>query len=202
MHLMRLQPIIVPGWKGSGPAHWQSLWETRLPRAVRVQQANWDLPVLQDWVKTVAHAITSASRPPLLIAHSLGCITVAHLPMAIRQQVAGALLVAPADVERPGAPPVLQDFAPVPRLPLHFPSIVVASTDDPYCRPDRAREFAADWGSDIVELPDAGHINDVSNLGHWPQGLRLLATLRRRAGWRVPVAADRITAMPAPSRHS
>src|SRR5690606_12700306 len=111
---MRLQPLIVPGWKGSGPLHWQSQWQARLPRATRVQQDDWEAPTRAAWVAALGVAIESALRPPLLIAHSLGCITVAHLPLPIQQHVAGALLVAPADVERDGCPPALQDFAPVP----------------------------------------------------------------------------------------
>lgn len=197
---MRLQPLIVPGWKGSGPLHWQSRWQARLPRATRVEQDDWEAPTRAAWVAALAAAIENASRPPLLIAHSLGCVTVAHLPLAIRQHIAGALLVAPADVERDGAPAVLRDFTPVPTVPLPFPSIVVASTDDPYCSPTRAQAFAKNWGSELVMVPDAGHLNDASGLGDWPEGLRLLTSLRRRACWRVPVATTRIAAMP-PVRH-
>ncbi len=194
---MRLQPLIVPGWNGSGPDHWQSRWEATLPRAQRVEQDDWVSPQRDAWVARLAQAIDAAPRPPLLIAHSLGCITVAHLPLAVRQKVAGALLVAPADVERPGAPPHLASFAPVPRHGLGIPSIVVASTNDRYCALARAQAFAADWGSDVVVLTDAGHINAESGLADWPQGQRLLASLRRRCRWRIPVApTDRIAAMP------
>src|SRR5690606_28116530 len=115
---MRLQPLIVPGWKGSGPIHWQSQWQARLPRATRVQQDDWEAPTRAAWVAALAAAIENAQRPPLLIAHSLGCIAVAHLPSPVRQHVAGALLVAPADVERGDCPPALRDFAPVPATPL------------------------------------------------------------------------------------
>ena len=31
--------LIVPGWRDSGPGHWQSLWADALPGAVRVVQA-------------------------------------------------------------------------------------------------------------------------------------------------------------------
>lgn len=197
---MRLQPLIVPGWNGSGPEHWQSRWEATLPRAQRVEQTDWRAPERSAWTLRLAQAIDASVRPPLLIAHSLGCITVAHLPFPVRQKVAAALLVAPADVERAGAPAHLSTFAPVPRAGLGFPSIVVASTNDPYCSIARAQAFAADWGSDLVVLEDAGHINADSGLGDWPQGQRLLASLRRRCRWRIPVApTDRIAAMPAPA---
>ena len=73
-------------------------------------------------------------------------------------------------------------FAPVPRERLPFPSMLLASADDPYCRPERARHFAAAWGSELVEVGPAGHINAESGHGPWPDGVlrfgRFLAGLR------------------------
>lgn len=201
---MRLQPLIVPGWNNSGAGHWQSLWEACLPRAVRVQQSDWASPDLHAWTATLAAAIEAAQRPPLLIAHSLGCITTCHLPLRVREKVAGALLVAPADVERANAPARLRSFCPVPMQTLPFQSVVVASTNDPYCSLDRAREFAEAWGSRFEQLDDAGHINAESGYGEWPQGLKLLAALRRRSHWRIPVAPCRTPPLPpsqAPGHH-
>ncbi|MEI2414614.1 alpha/beta hydrolase [Orrella sp. JC864] len=193
---MRFQPIIVPGWRNSGPDHWQSLWMDRLPNAVRVQQHDWEQPDPVRWTAGVAQAVDAASCPALLIAHSLGCLAVARLPVALRHRVAGALLVAPADVERTDAPAALRGFAPVPDQPLGFQSVVVASDDDPCCRLERARVFAHDWGSRLVVLQQAGHINAESGHGSWPEGLKLLAALRRRAVWRVSPPGPRIPPVP------
>ena len=66
----------------------------------------------------------------------------------------------------------------MPLEPLRFPSIVVASDDDPYATADRARHFAARWGSELVMLSGAGHINSASGLGRWPAGRALLERLR------------------------
>src|SRR5690606_8022328 len=109
---MRLQPLIVPGWKDSGPEHWQTHWQHHLPRAQRVQQQSWTEPERDLWVQAVSKAIEASTQPVLLIAHSLGCITVAHLSAAHRHKVVAALLVAPADIERPDAPEVFKSFAP------------------------------------------------------------------------------------------
>ncbi|CAB3721035.1 hypothetical protein LMG3458_03959 [Achromobacter deleyi] len=192
MAAMRLQPIIVPGWKNSGPEHWQSRWAALLPHAARVQQRDWENPVSAEWISTLAAQVDSARSPVLLIAHSLGCLISAALPVPLRAKVAGALLVAPADVERPDAPDCLRGFAPVPRQSLPFQSVVVASDNDPYCRLERARRFAEDWGSRVVVVPGAGHLNADSGLGDWPQGLKLFGALRRRASWRVSPPPERI----------
>ncbi|KGD86976.1 alpha/beta hydrolase [Achromobacter sp. RTa] len=193
---MRLQPIIVPGWKNSGPQHWQSRWAALLPHARRVEQCDWEHPAPAEWLAALAAEVNQARSPVLLIAHSLGCVISASLPVPLRAKVAGALLVAPADVERTDAPVCLRGFAPMPRQPLPYQSVVVASDNDPYCRLERARAFAGDWGSRIVILPDAGHINADSGLGDWPQGLKLLGALRRRATWRIPTPAKRIPPIP------
>ncbi len=193
---MRLQPIIVPGWKNSGPDHWQSRWQAMLPNARRIEQHDWENPSSTDWVARLAADVDEARSPVLLIAHSLGCLISAALPVPLRAKVAGALLVAPADVERPDVPECLRGFAPIARHPLPFQSVVVASDDDPYCALERARAFAADWGSRIVVLSGAGHINADSGLADWPQGLKLLGALRRRASWRIPTPAKRIPPIP------
>lgn len=193
---MRLQPIIIPGWKDSGPGHWQTLWADSLPHARRLSQRDWQNPERAEWVAALSAAVDEAVSPVLLIAHSLGCLVAASLPVALRARVAGALLVAPADVEQAGMPACLRDFAPVPRQPLPFQSVVVASDNDPYCELARARAFAQDWGSRFVTLHGAGHINADSGLGNWPPGLKLLGALRRRAVWRVSPPAQRIPPVP------
>jgi predicted alpha/beta hydrolase family esterase len=109
--------IIVPGWRDSGPGHWQSLWADQLPGAVRV---------------------------------------------------------APADPERRG---ILADFAPVPCQPLPYRSIMVASSNDPFCPVRTAGAYARAWGSEFVRLQNAGHINIESGFGAWPLGLALLQSL-------------------------
>ncbi len=98
--------------------------------------------------------------------------------------VSAALLVAPADIEQPDSNPDLRNFAPIPLAPLPFPSLVVASDNDPYCEVARAREFARSWGSEFVNIGHAGHINTDAGFGEWPEGESLL---RRLAGASLPV---------------
>ena len=166
--------VIVPGWKGSGPGHWQSLWAQSVPGAVRVEQDDWQAPNKRAWVQRLADTILAQPEPVVIAAHSLGCITTVHLPAEAAHHIAGALLVAPADPERRG---VLADFAPVPCQRLPFRSVLVASDNDPYCPVRLAGAYARAWGSDFVRLPHAGHINIESGHGDWPLGLALLRSL-------------------------
>lgn len=176
--------IIVPGWRDSGPGHWQSLWAEQLRGAVRVQQDDWIAPSRQAWVDSLARQILQADAPVVIAAHSLGCMATVHLPLEAAQRIQGALLVAPADPERRG---VLADFAPVPYQALPYRSIIVASNNDPYCPVRTAGAYARAWGSEFVRLQNAGHINIESGFGAWPLGLALLQSLVGE-GWVAPVA--------------
>jgi predicted alpha/beta hydrolase family esterase len=175
--------VIVPGLGGSEPGHWQSHWQGVLG-ARRIAVASWDRPSRADWIRGLAAA---AEVAPIVIAHSLGCLAVAHAAAA-GVRFAAALLVAPVDVTRLS---VLADFAPVPRGLLPFISIVVASDDDVLARHDHAVELARGWGSRMVTLEGAGHINAASGHDEWIEGIQLVGELthalaRKRITERIP----------------
>ncbi|VXC04650.1 Alpha/beta hydrolase [Pseudomonas sp. 8Z] len=176
--------LILPGWQGSPEEHWQSHWQRSLPNSVRVEQGDWNTPRRQDWVAALNAAVAADPRPAILIAHSLGCITVAHwaqrAPVELLRRVQGALLVAPADVERAGCPAPLQNFAPIATGLLPFPSQLVGSDDDAAASAARAIELARQWGSDAVILKGAGHINVKSGHHYWEQGFAYLYRLQQR----------------------
>lgn len=173
--------LIVPGWSSSGPDHWQSRWEHALKTARRVEQDNWIAPDREAWVGRIIETVVQSSRPVVLVAHSLGVAAVAHMAQRIPKGfLSGAFLVAPADVDNADAWPATEGlhlnpgasgFAPLPLDPLPFPSVMIASSNDPYCGLDRARALAEAWGSTLVEAGDAGHINGASGHGPWPEGV-------------------------------
>lgn len=176
--------LIVPGWQGSADDHWQSHWQRSLPNSARVEQLDWLTPRREDWVAALEREIAADSRPVILIAHSLGCVTVAHwaaqAPVASLRRVQGALLVAPADVQRPNCPEALRNFAPIPRHPLPFPSQLVGSDNDSAASAARSIELAREWGSEAAILSGAGHINVKSGHLRWEQGFAYLFRLQSR----------------------
>ena len=178
--------IIVPGWRDSGPGHWQTLWAERVVGAVRVQQDDWVSPSREAWVDSIARTVLAQTGPVVIAAHSLGCIATAHLPVEVQARVQGALLVAPADPERRGA---LADFAPVPFHKLPYRSVLVASSNDPFCPVRLAGAYARAWGSEFVRVQDGGHLNVESGHGHWPLGLALLQSLLGEGGLTLAPAA-------------
>ena len=170
--------LILPGWQNSGPAHWQSRWETA-HGYTRVQQHDWERPLRGDWLMQLEEAVLRCDEPAVLVAHSLGCIQVAAWAAHSKntQRVKAALLVAPGDVERDDMRPLLPSWSPIVRQALPFRSTLVASRNDPYCSYEKAASLAHDWGATLVDLGPAGHINADSGMGDWPQGQALLHEL-------------------------
>ncbi|MDD0813924.1 alpha/beta fold hydrolase [Curvibacter sp. HBC28] len=170
--------LILPGWQNSGPGHWQTVWEERLGYH-RVQQHDWQRPLRGDWNIQLEEAVLARPGPVLLVAHSLGCVLVAAWAAHSRntQRVAGALLVAPPDLEREDLQPLLPSWTPIERRPLPFPSTLVASSNDPYAAESHAQALARAWGSQYVPAGPGGHLNAESKLGDWPAGQALLRAL-------------------------
>jgi len=182
MGINQIHYLIVPGWHGSEEEHWQSHWERSLPNAQRVQQKDWVNPDLTDWVDALDQLIRHTPGQVILVGHSLGCVTIAHWAQRSRTaqtgKVAGALLVAPADVERANCPDALTGFAPIPMQSLPFPSVLVGSSNDSAATAERAHALGRAWGSKVTILANAGHINVKSGHGAWQSGYRYLYQLQ------------------------
>ena len=182
--------LILPGWHNSGPDHWQSLWQT-IHGFTRVEQHDWQRPLRGDWISRLEDVLLSATHhsgddndpdttgTAVLVAHSLGCIHVAAWASISRNThcVKAALLVAPPDVEREDTRQMLPSWSPVPLQRLPFPTVVMASSNDPFCDLPRARAFAQAWASDFVNVGPHGHLNAASGLGDWPGAYHQLQQL-------------------------
>ncbi|MHB1198524.1 MAG: RBBP9/YdeN family alpha/beta hydrolase [Polaromonas sp.] len=184
--------LILPGWQGSGPGHWQSRWE-RAHGYPRVEQHDWLRPLRGDWIARLEDVLLACdierNGPAVLVAHSLGCVLVAAWAAHSRNthRVKGALLVAPPDVERDDLRQTLNSWAPIPVQPLPFKTVLFASSDDPFCAPERALLFAAAWGAEPMDAGPRGHLNAESGLGDWPQAHQQLLRLMRLAPAAAPL---------------
>lgn len=186
--------LVLPGYTNAGPEHWMTHWQRECPLLERVQQDDWDHPVCSSWVERLDEAISAsvaasdtasgdaAGGDVVLIAHSLGCATIAHWARTNGSRVRAAFLVAPADVERSDFPREIVGFSPMPLDRLPFPSLVVASEDDRFATIERARHFATHWGSRFVSVGRKGHIDSTSGVGRWEDGLELLRGLLSSVG--------------------
>lgn len=178
-----LDVFVLPGWNGSGPFHWQTLWQRQYPGWHRVEQEDWARPEPSEWIDAISRCVRSARRPIVLIAHSLACIAVSRWADAdprLADSIEGALLVAPADVEDPRrCPVILRKFGPIARARLPFRSVLIGSENDPYMSLAKSSDLASGWGSSFINAGRVGHINCDSGHGAWPQGESYFADLIR-----------------------
>ncbi len=180
---IRTEPVrvlMVPGLHDSGPGHWQTHLQHGLRGAVRVQQDDWSAPVLERWVQRIDQTLAREKPGPwVAVAHSFGCLALvrwlqtAQLRGERRDGAAGkgvhaALLVAPADPLKFGVVEAL------PCEPLRISSTLVASRSDPWMGFGSAVTWSRAWGSRLVDMGDAGHINVASGHGPWPLAKQLV----------------------------
>lgn len=183
--------LIVPGFNGSGPAHWQSWLEQQVPTSTRVDGIAWDQPVLAQWAGRVRDVLAKAEQPVWIIAHSFGSLASVVAAADRPEQVAQLILVAPADPARfdcMGLRPENTGFDnrftldhALPKRKLQVRGLVVASRNDPWLHYDKAALLAKQWGLGLHDAGEAGHINADSGFGPWPELLKLLARRRARA---------------------
>jgi predicted alpha/beta hydrolase family esterase len=170
--------LLVPGIGNSGLTHWQTLWQADHRDVGRVMQRDWDHPACDEWVEVLDKAVGQAAEPPILVAHSLGCLAVAHWAALSDRSCHAVLLVAVPDPSGPAFPPGATGFMPVPAALRRYRVTVVSSSDDPYATARYTEECAAAWGAEHVCLGRRGHINADSGLGDWPDGWAIVN------GWR------------------
>jgi uncharacterized protein len=176
------QVLVLPGYMNSGAGHWQTLWEASSDAFTRVAMPDWDHPVRDAWCRMLDAAVAAANGPVVFAAHSLGCLTTAFWAAGYASaehlaKVKGALLVAVPDPDGPGFPADISGYRPVPQMRLPFPTVVVASSNDPYGGVPFSQRCAQAWGSEWIGVGALGHINAESGLGEWEEGRRRLAQL-------------------------
>ncbi len=173
--------LIIPGYEGAGPVHWQTRMAGKLSTARIVDQPDWLHSSLGVAVDQIVRAVGQAQRPVVFVAHSLGNILVAQTVPALAgagliDRVKGAYLVAvPTARALSVLAAVDPAFADIPRDPLPFPSVLVASSNDPYASLEDAADISAAWGSKLIEAGEQGHINTASGHGPWPEGMMSFA---------------------------
>ncbi len=168
--------LVLPGWHNSGLDNWQSHWEQSFRGMRRVIQDDWDRPDYDQWAQRLSDRIAQCDRPVILVAHSLGTsLATRWAQEGHTGKVVGAFLVAPTDRDSEAAlaNSAITGFAPMNLKSLPFPSMVIASSNDPHVSPERARQFAEAWGSHYINVGPLGHIGASEKLGLWPEGVAL-----------------------------
>ncbi len=169
--------LVIPGLGGSGLDHWQSRWEAKIPAVRRVDQADWEKPGLAAWRDRIVEEVERAVRPIILVAHGLGVLAaVFAAPFLAKREISGKVkggfLVAPPSVKSLAGLEALDPaFRTVPGELLSFPSLLIASRNDPFASFAESEALAQALGAELIDAGFSGHINSESGHGPWPEGL-------------------------------
>lgn len=164
--------LILPGLGGGTEGHWYARWRAGLRTAEAVDLDDWSHPAREDYGSAIAAAVAAAARPVVLVGHGYGALAAVHAARGMPEgKVRGAFLAAIPDVDAPGLHAVAETYRPLPREPLPFPSLVLASRTDPHCGFDVAADLAGAWGSRLVDVRESGSVDPESGHGPWPEGL-------------------------------
>jgi uncharacterized protein len=170
--------LLVPGINNSGPVHWQSIWEASHAKIQRVMQRDWDHPDCEEWAEALDAAVRLVNEPPIIVAHSLGCLVVARWAARSKQAVHAVLLVAVPDPDGSAFPREATGFSPVTNELLGKRITIISSTDDPYSNPAYTLQRVAQWNAEHISLASCGHINAASGLGDWAEGWSIVERWR------------------------
>ncbi|MGE8558930.1 MAG: alpha/beta hydrolase [Acinetobacter sp.] len=172
-----IHTVIVPGVGGSEAAHWQSWLQRQLMSCSRVQQQDWNTPVLQNWIAEFVNTVAPIQGNIQIVAHSFGCLTtVAALAQhpELNQKIKNLILVAPANPARFGeagfARESRQDYQQYfHQLKILVPTSLLISENDPWLNFEDALQLAQAWKLNPINLGQVGHINVASGFGPFPE---------------------------------
>lgn len=191
--------LILPGLNGSPQTHWQRHWARDHADSRVVEQHDWACPVREHWLAALEQQVEMVGRDVWLVGHSLGCVLAARFAESrLAARIRGALLVAPCDLAATEIlHPCVVKFGAMPDKRLPFPSLVVGSLNDPYMPIDRLRRIAGAWGSGLVDIGAAGHINVASGFGRWTAGYDFLEVLKDRTALAETRGRPRVPGRPS-----
>ena len=172
-----IHTVIVPGVGGSEHDHWQSWLQRQLKSCSRVQQQDWNKPVLHEWIEQFVKTVQAIQEPIQIVAHSFGCLTtVAALAQhpELKQKIKNLVLVAPANPARFGDAGFARDSQNdyqqyFHQLKLQVPTQMIISENDPWLNFQDALQLAKAWKIRPKNLGQVGHINVASGFGPFPE---------------------------------
>ncbi len=181
MRASDLDLLFIPSRGGDAAADWPGRWRAKLSTARFVAPAHPPDAPLAAWAAAVVDAARGAPRPVLFLGHGSGAAAVVEAAPALGQaDIRGAFLVAPPD--EAGLERFMGARWTNSRARLPWPSVVVASRDNPYGAFDAVAAHALDWGAELVDAGFAGSLDAASGHGPWPEGLMRLAGFLKSLG--------------------
>lgn len=167
--------VTIPGLYGSGPDHWQTIWE-KLYGFTRIAQHDWENPSYSEWNKSLLEQLGN-KRKVVIVAHSLGCHLILKGFDRLQNIIKGILLVAPPDPDCKVIKKDLSSFEIKMHFKIEIPAVLVYSENDPYASVTYSEEYGRVFGLSSINVGKCGHINSDSHLGDWDEGAMILCRL-------------------------
>lgn len=170
--------LILHGWQGSNPGHWQIWMREKLEKnnisVCMPDLPNKDFPILSEWSDFVYSLFT---KYPInkVVCHSLANVFWVHFSNKYPEiHIQRLLLVAPVSFNK--IIPEAKSFYPLPckQNIIHSSDkkLLVLSNNDPYCSLKDAYYIEKYLNIKTKWLPDSGHINIDSGFGVWNFGYK------------------------------
>ena len=172
-----MHTIIVPGVGGSDYDHWQSWLQRQLISCSRVQQQDWNLPVLSHWVENFVKTVSKVDEAVQIVAHSFGClatVSAIHEHPELAKKIKKVILVAPANPARFGDQGFARDSSNdyssyFHEIKMRVPTQMMISENDPWLNFSDAKALAKSWNIRPINLGQVGHINVAAGFGKFPE---------------------------------
>ena len=168
--------VILHGWRGSEPEHWQSRLADRLPDVRYPRLPEPDRPRRVAWLATLEDTLAGLPDGGFdVVCHSLAVPLWLHRAVgpeaAARPRAGRVLLVAPPSPAL--TEPELATFLPPPLDPAAVGRAagrteLVCAEDDPYCPEGAATAYGRPLGVPTTVVPGGGHLNVAAGYGPWP----------------------------------
>lgn len=168
--------LILHGWQGSGPDHWQTWLARRLrERGLAVSYPSLpdrDDPQPSSWLEALRTELVHGARSTV-ICHSLACILWLHVAAAADAQVAErVLLVAPPSpsVEHDEVRRFFPHAADADAVARAAGSTrLICSDNDPFCPEGAPALYGEPLNLPTTVIPGAGHLNPEAGFGPWSE---------------------------------
>lgn len=157
---------------------WYVRWGDRLAQAVFISASLDDEKQLANWQERISSQLQKCDKPIIIIAQSIGIAAFLSAARDSKVPIAGAFFVAPVDCQvGTELAQKAKDFLPYPEGRLPYPSVVIGSQNDTHCSLEEAKKLANTFHSLFLDGGEAGHINEHSGYGPWPEGFMVFSKM-------------------------
>ncbi len=175
--------FMIHGFRGEPNGGWRPWLMRELAKndiyACALPMPTPDIPIKEEWVKTISLSIGEPNAEIFLVGHSLGVSAILRYleKLKIGEKIGGAVLVSgPLHKIQKNGYESVNNFL---EAPFNFEQIknicenftVIHGNDDPNVPFTEAEELSGILSCDLISVPDGKHLNGSAGIYELPQAL-------------------------------